>query len=152
MTTRKAVSPVIATVILIAITLIAAIAVAGFIFGTFGSFENVPEVSASSSLSSQNGLSGSVTLYNSGNSPATVMGLTLTYAGQTCTAVYSSSSPTVGPSGSLALSIQAGTFNFSNSYDCGQVGTPSVAQAGMAYTGQVALAGGAQVPITGIFQ
>ena len=35
---RKAISPVLATVILIAITLIAAIAVAGFVFGLFGSF------------------------------------------------------------------------------------------------------------------
>jgi len=35
---RKAISPVLATVILIAITLIAAIAVAGFVFGLFGTF------------------------------------------------------------------------------------------------------------------
>jgi flagellin-like protein len=35
---RKAISPVLATVILIAITLIAAIAIAGFVFGLFGTF------------------------------------------------------------------------------------------------------------------
>jgi len=35
---RRAISPVLATVILIAITLIAAIAIAGFVFGLFGTF------------------------------------------------------------------------------------------------------------------
>src|SRR5437870_4250867 len=43
---RKAVSPVLATVILIAITLIAAIAIAGFVFGLFGSFTSSAQVSA----------------------------------------------------------------------------------------------------------
>jgi len=43
---RKAISPVLATVILIAITLIAAIAIAGFVFGLFGSFTSSAQVSA----------------------------------------------------------------------------------------------------------
>ncbi|MGD1055195.1 MAG: archaellin/type IV pilin N-terminal domain-containing protein [Nitrososphaerales archaeon] len=43
---RKAISPVLATVILIAITLIAAIAVAGFVFGLFGSFTSSAQISA----------------------------------------------------------------------------------------------------------
>ena len=42
---RKAISPVLATVILIAITLIAAIAIAGFVFGLFGSFTSSAQVS-----------------------------------------------------------------------------------------------------------
>ncbi len=44
---RKAISPVLATVILIAITLIAAVAIAGFVFGLFGSFTNSPQLSVS---------------------------------------------------------------------------------------------------------
>src|SRR2546427_11477702 len=44
---RKAISPVLATVILIAITLIAAIAIAGFVFGLFGSFTSSAQVQAS---------------------------------------------------------------------------------------------------------
>jgi flagellin-like protein len=44
---RKAISPVLATVILIAITLIAAIAIAGFVFGLFGSFTSTAQVSGS---------------------------------------------------------------------------------------------------------
>jgi flagellin-like protein len=43
---RKAISPVLATVILIAITLIAAIAIAGFVFGLFGSFTSSPQLTA----------------------------------------------------------------------------------------------------------
>ena len=41
---RKAISPVLATVILIAITLIAAIAIAGFVFGLFGSFTSTANI------------------------------------------------------------------------------------------------------------
>jgi flagellin-like protein len=43
---RKAISPVLATVILIAITLIAAIAIAGFVFGLFGSFTSSPQLTS----------------------------------------------------------------------------------------------------------
>ncbi len=45
--TSKGISPVLATVILIAITLIAAVAIAGFVFGLFGSFTNSPQLSVS---------------------------------------------------------------------------------------------------------
>ena len=41
---RKAISPVLATVILIAITLIAAVAIAGFVFGLFGTFTKTATV------------------------------------------------------------------------------------------------------------
>jgi flagellin-like protein len=43
---RKGISPVLATVILIAITLIAAIAISGFVFGLFGTFTNTAKVEA----------------------------------------------------------------------------------------------------------
>ena len=43
---RKAISPVLATVILIAITLIAAIAISGFVFGLFGTYTNTARVEA----------------------------------------------------------------------------------------------------------
>ena len=42
---QQAISPVLATVILIAITLIAAVAIAGFVFGLFGSFTKTAQVS-----------------------------------------------------------------------------------------------------------
>jgi archaeal type IV pilus assembly protein PilA len=43
---KKAISPVLATVILIAITLIAAVAIGGFVFGLFGTFTSTAQVSA----------------------------------------------------------------------------------------------------------
>jgi flagellin-like protein len=43
---REAISPVLATVLLIAITLIAAIAIGGFVFGLFGTFTSTAQVSA----------------------------------------------------------------------------------------------------------
>ena len=150
---RSGISPVLATIILVAITLVIAIAVVGFVFGVFGQFQNPPQVSASASLSSQNGLSGGITLYNSGSSAATVVSISLTYNGQTCQASYTSSGSSVPASSSLYLAIQAGSFNpGSNFYNCGQTGTTSTAQPGMSYSGSVALAGGAQIPITGVFQ
>jgi flagellin-like protein len=52
---RKAISPVLATVILIAITLIAAIAIAGFVFGLFGSFTSSPQLTASPASCGESG-------------------------------------------------------------------------------------------------
>jgi len=43
---KKGISPVLATVLLIAITLIAAIGVGGFVFGLFGTFTSTAQVSA----------------------------------------------------------------------------------------------------------
>ncbi len=148
MNKRKAISPVLATVILIAITLIAAIAVTGFIFGLFGSFRNTPQVSAQSTIGSD--LTGEIDLYNSGTSPAIIEGVTMTYNGQTCGASYVSTG-TVPPNGQAVVTIQAGIFSGGSTYQCGQVGTISVAQAGAQYTGEVTLSGGAQVPFTGVF-
>ena len=41
---RQGISPVLATVMLIAITLIAAVAIAGFVFNLFGTFQNGPRL------------------------------------------------------------------------------------------------------------
>ena len=43
---KKGISPVLATVLLIAITLIAAVGVGGFVFGLFGTFTSTAQVSA----------------------------------------------------------------------------------------------------------
>src|SRR5215471_8647997 len=73
---KKAISPVLATVILIAITLIAAIAIAGFVFGLFGTFTTTAQVSASSVTCTHAGVGASncvIVLSNTGNSPATAI-------------------------------------------------------------------------------
>jgi len=83
--TRKAISPVLATVILIAITLIAAIAVAGFVFGLFGTFTTTAQVSASVvSCVSKNGANVAVctvSLTNTGSGNTAVNACYISVAG-----------------------------------------------------------------------
>jgi len=81
---RKAISPVLATVILIAITLIAAIAIAGFVFGLFGTFTSTARVQASvTSCAAVAGHEACTLIFtNSGNANAYVVGpCTLTFLG-----------------------------------------------------------------------
>src|SRR5215469_4940709 len=71
---KKAISPVLATVILIAITLIAAIAIAGFVFGLFGTFTSTAQVSASVATCSSAQHWCQISLTNNGNSATTATG------------------------------------------------------------------------------
>ena len=86
---RKAISPVLATVILIAITLIAAIAIAGFVFGLFGTFTSTAQVQAS--VTQCVSVAGpheqcTLVLTNSGNANTqTTASCSLTYLGGTST-------------------------------------------------------------------
>jgi len=134
---RKAISPVLATVILIAITLIAAIAIAGFVFGLFGSFTSSAQVSAQ--VTSCSRIAGnevcSVTLTNSGtsNAAATVCSIQL--------------------SGTAAAGTVTGTpLNVPAS---GNVGAVCTVTAGAAQTagsqavGSFSLSNGASVPFSG---
>jgi flagellin-like protein len=128
---RKAISPVLATVILIAITLIAAVAIAGFVFGLFGSFTSSAQVSAqvtSCTYAATNNVC-NVVLTNSGtsNTVATscsiniggaakigaVSGVTLISASSTAAAIC-----TVNPAGGSAAqtvgSQAVGSFGLSN--------------------------------------
>lgn len=82
----RAISPVLATVILIAITLIAAIAIAGFVFGLFGSFTKTAQVQASvvSCSPTANPSACSLSIVNSGNANVNTLGsCTLSYLGST---------------------------------------------------------------------
>jgi flagellin-like protein len=78
---RKAISPVLATVILIAITLIAAIAIAGFVFGLFGSFTSSAQVSAQDTSCVGATDYCKVSLTNSGTSNVAVTGCSIQIAG-----------------------------------------------------------------------
>jgi len=113
---RKAISPVLATVILIAITLIAAVAIAGFVFGLFGSFTSTAQVQASVTNCSYTGTSPTGTeacnlvLTNSGsaNTMATAS-CSLTYGGSTHIGTTSGAAYTTGiPAGQTALAICTG--------------------------------------------
>jgi flagellin-like protein len=101
---RKAISPVIATIILIAITIVIAIAVAGWVFGLFGSYSRTNAVtivaSASSCTASQHQCN--IVLSNQGSSAVTVVSASV--YGQSA-ALNTISGGTVVPAGSSATVV-----------------------------------------------
>ncbi|MER3601613.1 MAG: hypothetical protein C4339_02735 [Nitrososphaerota archaeon] len=149
MSKRRAVSPVIATVILIAITLIAAVAIAGFVFGLFSGFTSTPQVTVvqavlrAADFSSGRSLdatcatapSGSyLLLRNSGTSNVSVIAVTL--GGVTADA--DPATCTVPAGGQLYIQL-SGSLN--------PPPTP-----GSQFSGIVSLSNGAQVPFSGTFR
>jgi flagellin-like protein len=143
---RRAVSPVLATVILIAITLIAAVAIAGFVFGLFGAFTSTAQVSITSvSCKTSGPTSGqcTLTLTNSGTA-STYSGTsgTITFAGQTVTMTCGSTSGTAA----TVLISAAGNAQIS----CWFSSSPGP-QAGQQFVGTVSLANGGQVQFSGTF-
>ena len=135
---RKAISPVLATVILIAITLIAAIAIAGFVFGLFGSFTSSATVSVvQASLPHGVVSAAGLTAQNTGTSNTIANSVTLTYGGVTCAPTATATTITAGQ-GAIAVPSTA-------------LGTCAAGNAGEAFTGNIALSNGGQVPFSGIF-
>ena len=142
---RKAISPVIATVILIAITLIAAIAIAGFVFGLFGSFTSNAQVTATASCTA--GASGTCTvnLSNTGTANTNVLSATITYAGKTVS-LGNPSSGSCGSGTAYPAPITAGTT-------CDLIySSPSGATTGSQFIITLSLANSAQPQATGTFQ
>jgi len=79
---RRGISPVLATVILIAITLITAIAISGFVFGLFGTYTSTAEVEAISYSCTGTPEVCTVSLQNIGTADARLFGsCSLTFAG-----------------------------------------------------------------------
>jgi len=142
---RKAISPILATVILIAITLIAAIAIAGFVFGLFSGFTSSARVSIiSTGLVHGNlaaGPTGSVSVTNTGTANTNANSMTLTWGGTTCSPGMAVTLVTAG-----AASV---TLTITGVGSCATMASASIA--GEAFTGNIALANGGQVPFTGIF-
>jgi flagellin-like protein len=143
---RKAVSPVLATVILIAITLIAAVAIAGFVFGLFGSFTSTAQVSITNVSCSAGSKLCTLTLTNSGTA-STYSGTsgTITFGGQTVT-MQCGSATNASPVNTAAVLIPAG--GSSSQISCSFSGSPN---AGQQFVGTVSLANGGQVQFSGTF-
>jgi flagellin-like protein len=142
---RKAISPVLATVILIAITLIAAIAIAGFVFGLFGSFTSSANVSATALACYTN--PGNHTAYcelnvqNTGTSNAAVTAASIKIAGiTTAVATFNPAVPATITAGGasvhlwvhMAAAVQGGV-------------------AGSQVSGSLTMSNGASVPFTGVW-
>ena len=140
---RKAISPVLATVILIAITLIAAIAIAGFVFGLFGSFTSSAQVSAqvtscvAGAGNAANNNVCTVKLTNTGTSNVSVNGCS-TQIGGSAHAGNPAPSGTVTASGSLTVA-------------CGQLIATQAQTVGSQAVGSFSLSNGASVPFSGVW-
>jgi len=150
---RKGISVIIGTVLIIAVTLIASIAVSGFVFGISATAENTAQVQVNSitipttvdldtsivvcSPNSGNSFGGYVQLYNSGTASTRADALVFTYAGVTFS-VIPFGSCNVPPESSLFLLVISLPVSVSVS-----VGDP--------YSGYVSTGNGAEVLFVGSF-
>ena len=109
---RKAISPVLATVILIAITLVAGVAIAGFAFGLFGTLsttENIKVLSAVCStthayvdVANSGGASGSVTGATPSTSFTAITAATTGYAAGIVTVAANTATDNITLTGAFA--------------------------------------------------
>jgi len=157
---RRAISPIIATVLIIAVTLIAAVAIGGFVFGIFGSSSNSAEVqvtgialvgatelagSGSVSCSTNTGgATNDITLTNTGTAAANPTAVAITYGGVVTT--YTVSSCTVTPAGKVGATTAGNPLAIT-------LGGTVVAGAvsGASYTGTVTMSNGAILIFAGTF-
>jgi flagellin-like protein len=101
---KKAISPVIATIILIAITIVIAVAVAGWVFGLFKSYSGGPAVqilASSSSCSAGTSPSCSIVVDNTGNN-----------AVQVNTVLLNGATVTLSPGQVISAGAQGATISF----------------------------------------
>jgi len=157
---RRAISPIIATVLIIAVTLIASVAIGGFVFGIFAQGQNSAQVAVTgTALLALNFLSTNagktftcassssaayLTLTNTGSGSASVATISLTWAGGNSAYTLLSGTCNIGASGSTSATTYL-VFPASTKI------TPS-AISGQAYTGTVTLSNGAQLLLTGTWQ
>jgi len=147
---RKGISPIIATLTLIAVTLVAAVAIGGFVFGIFGSQTSTAQVSVTYAYIPHDvttgtlqividkpteGTYGIIALQNLGTANVAVNGVSLTYGGSTKYASLSEPAP-LNSGGTVTLYITS---------------LPTDAVAGQQFTGVVVLSNGAQIPFSGTF-
>ena len=150
---RRAISPIIATVLIIAVTLIASVAIGGFVFGTTASGENTAQVAVvgitipasvdlgpsivTCSPNNGNTFGGYIQLYNSGTAATSANSLIFNYGG---------SAYTVAPSGSCIVAPETSLYLLIISLPI-----PSTAMTGDPYSGYVSTGNGAEVLFVGTF-
>jgi len=157
---RKAISPIIATVLIIAVTLIAAVAIGGFVFGIFGSSSNSAQVQVTgialvgATLAAGSGASScttattanSITLTNTGTAAANPTSVSVTYGGQVYTWTLTALGCTVTPAG------KTGATSVGNPLYIGLGGvTVTGATSGQSFTGTVTMSNGAILIFAGTF-
>ena len=161
---RKAISPIIATVLIIAVTLIAAVAIGGFVFGIFGSSSSTAQVQVTSQnlLAADNLLAGTtstfacnvagaannIVLTNTGTAATTVTGVTITWAGSV-NSMTPSTACTVAAAGNTGLTTNGNPISL-NILATNKLATAN-AVTGQTYTGTVTMGNGAVLLFTGTF-
>jgi flagellin-like protein len=156
---RKAISPIIATVLIIAVTLIAAVAIGGFVFGIFGSSSNSAQVQVTgialvANTESSAGTDAvscvtyaagnSLTLTNTGTAATTVTGVSITFGGAVYT--YTVTGCTVTPAGKAGVNGAGNPLNLVLTGD-----SITTATSGASYTGTVTMGNGAILIFAGTF-
>ena len=136
---RKAISPIVATVLIIAATLIAFAAVLGYIFGIFGSAASKANVTISTETSIAHGTVSAFNVYfiNSGTANTAVASGTITYGGSAPCAITPGAANTItaGSTSTVAFTDSCSTL----------------ASAGESYTLAIVTADGTTIPYTGTF-
>jgi flagellin-like protein len=135
----KAITPVLATVILIAVTLVSALAAAGYMFGLLGTFANSAVVSAGAASCSGTPEVCTLFLHNIGSASTTITG--------TCSLKFG------GASYQGSSAVVSGNLNSGNvaSITCTAPGGAH-ANSGSQITGSITLSNGAQVLYSGSAQ
>jgi flagellin-like protein len=162
-TQRRAISPIIATVLIIAVTLIAAVAIGGFVFGIFGSASSSAQVQVTSQnliaadLLSTNtaasptcnvaGAADDLTLTNTGTAATSVTGVTITWAGAV-NSFATSGVCIVAAAGNAGATTNGNPISIL--FGASNALTVS-ATTGQTYTGTVTLGNGAVLLFTGTF-
>ena len=158
---RRAISPIIATVLIIAVTLIAAVAIGGFVFGIFGTASQTAQVAVTSvtapsgdfstttgasafSCATTAGADAYLVLTNTGTAAASATGVTLTWAGANNAFVPPGTGCSIGAAGSATATLY---INLPPSATL-----TSTATIGQTFQGTVTLSNGAEVLFTGTFQ
>src|SRR5712692_9227115 len=155
----RAISPIIATVLIIAVTLIASVAIGGFVFGIFAQGQNSAQVAVTGTALVAADFQSSfatttfscsttpapnyLTLTNTGSGSASIASISLTWAANN-QAYTLSGTCNIGASGSTSSTTYV-IFTTTTKL------TPD-STAGGSYTGTVTLSNGAQLLLTGIWQ
>jgi flagellin-like protein len=160
-TARRGIDSIIATVLVVAVTLVASVAVGGFVFGIFGQAQNSAQIAvtgtALTAASFGTGTSGTITcvtsnpatpyltLTTTGTGAAALATVTITWAG--ADNAFPLAAATTCPIGSAGTASATTYAEFS--------ATPEVITAvdrGQAFTGTVTLTNGAQLLFSGTWQ
>ena len=160
---RRAISPIIATVLIIAVTLIAAVAIGGFVFGIFGSASQTAQVAVTTVTAPAGDFAAAadtftcataatagnayIVLTNTGTAAATVTGVTIIWAGVN-NAFTDPATCEVGAAGAAGATVASTEYI---NLPAASVLTAD-ATTGATVQGQVTLSNGAQVLFSGTFQ